>query len=89
MVQLELYHHVPVVAVIGLSLFIWRELTVEHPILDLRLYMRRNVGMTQLVLFMVGLSLYTSTVMIPLFLQEIMGYNARQAGEAVSAARSC
>lgn len=73
-----------VIAAVTFALFIWRELNVEHPILDLRLYMRRNVGMTQLVLFMVGLSLYTSTVMIPQFLQEIMGYSARQAGTAVS-----
>jgi DHA2 family multidrug resistance protein len=73
-----------VVAVVTLALFIWRQLVVVHPILDLRLYMRRNVGMTQLVLFMVGLSLYTSTVMIPQFLQELMGYNARQAGMCVS-----
>jgi MFS transporter, DHA2 family, multidrug resistance protein len=73
-----------VVAVITFSAFIYRELHVEHPIIDLRLYMRRNVGMTQLVLFMVGMSLYTSTVLIPQFLQEIMGYNARQAGMAVS-----
>jgi MFS transporter, DHA2 family, multidrug resistance protein len=73
-----------VVAAVGLAAFIWRELHVEHPIIDLRLYMRRNVGMTQLVLFMVGMSLYTSTVLIPQFLQEIMGYSARQAGTAVS-----
>ncbi len=73
-----------VVAVITFVLFIRRQLTVVHPILDLRLYMRRNVGMTQLVLFMVGLSLYTSTVLVPQFLQEIMGYSARQAGMAVS-----
>jgi DHA2 family multidrug resistance protein len=73
-----------VVTVVTLSLFIWRQLVIEHPILDLRLYMRRNVGMTQLVLFMVGMSLYTSTVMIPQFLQELMGYNARQAGMCVS-----
>ena len=61
-----------------------RELSVEHPILDLRLFGRRNVGMTQLVMFMVGVSLYSSTVLIPQFLQEIMGYSARQAGMAVS-----
>jgi DHA2 family multidrug resistance protein len=46
--------------------------------------MRRNVGMTQMVLFMVGVALYSSTVLIPQFLQEIMGYSARQAGEAIS-----
>ncbi len=73
-----------VVAAVGLAAFIWRELHVEHPILDLRLIMQRNVGMTQLVLFMVGLSLYATTVLIPQFLQEIMGYSARQAGEAIS-----
>ena len=73
-----------VIAVVAFSCFLYREFHVEHPVLDLRLYMRRNVGMTQLVLFMVGLSLYTSTVFIPLFLQEIMGYTARQAGTAVS-----
>ena len=73
-----------VIAVIGLALFFWRELTIDHPVLDLRLFARRNVGMTQLVMFMVGVALYSSTVLIPEFLQEIMGYSARQAGMAVS-----
>jgi DHA2 family multidrug resistance protein len=73
-----------VVAVVGLVLFIWRQLHVEHPILDLRLLMRRNVGTTMFVMFMVGVSLYSSTVLIPQFLQEIMGYSAEQAGMAVS-----
>jgi DHA2 family multidrug resistance protein len=72
------------IAVIGLSLFFWRELSINHPVLDLRLFGRRNVGMTQLVMFMVGVALYSSTVLIPQFLQEIMGYSARQAGMAVS-----
>jgi DHA2 family multidrug resistance protein len=73
-----------VIAAVGMALFFWRELTIEHPVLDLRLFLRRNVGMTQLVMFMVGVSLYSSTVLIPEFLQEIMGYSARQAGMAVS-----
>jgi DHA2 family multidrug resistance protein len=73
-----------VVSVAGLGLFIWRELHVEHPILDLRLIARRNVGMTQLVLFTVGVSLYSTVVLIPQFLQEIMGYSAVQAGAAIS-----
>jgi DHA2 family multidrug resistance protein len=73
-----------VVALVGLAVFMVRELSIEHPILDLRLFGQRNVGMTQLVMFMVGLSLYSSTVLIPQFLQQIMGYSARQAGMAVS-----
>jgi MFS transporter, DHA2 family, multidrug resistance protein len=73
-----------VIATAGLILFIWRELIIEHPILDLRLFARRNTAMSQFVLFMVGVALYSSTVLIPQFLQEIMGYTARQSGMAVS-----
>jgi MFS transporter, DHA2 family, multidrug resistance protein len=73
-----------VAAAVGLVVFLWREFQVDHPILDLRLYAQRNVGMTQLVMFMVGVALYSSTVLIPLYLQEIMGYSARQAGMAIS-----
>jgi len=73
-----------VVSAIGLVIFVWRQLQVEHPILDLRLFARRNVGTTMFVMFMVGVSLYSSTVLIPQFLQEIMGYSAEQAGMAVS-----
>ena len=67
---------------------IWRELRHRNPVVDLRLFGRRNVGVTQFVMFMVGVSLYSSTVLIPQFLQEIMGYSARQAGMAVSTAES-
>ncbi|MDR3771823.1 MAG: DHA2 family efflux MFS transporter permease subunit, partial [Terracidiphilus sp.] len=73
-----------VVAAVGLAIFVWRQLHVEHPILDLRLFAQRNVGTTMFVMFMVGVSLYSSTVLIPQFLQEIMGYSAEQAGMAVS-----
>jgi len=73
-----------VVAAVGLVIFVIRQLNVEHPILDLRLLAQRNVGTTMFVMFMVGVSLYSSTVLIPQFLQEIMGYSAEQAGMAVS-----
>ena len=73
-----------VIAVIGLTIFVIRQLHVEHPILDLRLFVQRNVGTTMFVMFMVGVSLYSSTVLIPQYLQEIMGYSAEQAGMAVS-----
>jgi DHA2 family multidrug resistance protein len=69
---------------ISFLLFLYRELHVEHPIVDLRLFKRRNIAMTQFVMFMVGASLYSTTVLIPQYLQEVMGYSARQAGEAIS-----
>jgi len=74
-----------ILAVIAFAVFLWRELSVFHPIVDLRLFKRRNIAMTQLVMFMVGASLYSTTVLIPQYLQEVMGYSARQAGMAISA----
>ncbi len=72
------------IAGIGLIAFLWRELTAEHPIIDLSLYRSRNFSMTQLVMLVIGASLYATTVMIPQFLQEIMGYTATQAGMVLS-----
>jgi MFS transporter, DHA2 family, multidrug resistance protein len=73
-----------VAAAVGIVVFISRELSTDHPIVDLRLFKRRNFTMTQIVMFMVGASLYSSTVMIPQFLQQLMGYTAEQSGLALS-----
>ncbi len=70
---------------VGVILFLVRELTTEHPIVDLQLFRKRNFAMTQLVMFMVGASLYSTTVLIPQFLQQLMGYSAERAGMAISA----
>ena len=72
------------VAGIGLIAFLWRELTTPHPVIDLKLYRSRNFSMTQLVMVVIGASLYATTVMIPEFLQEIMGYTATEAGMVLS-----
>ena len=74
---------------LALVIFVFRQLHVEHPILDLRLLLRRNVGTTMFVMFMVGVSLYSSTVLIPQFLQEIMGYSARAGGHGCLDRRNC
>ena len=73
-----------VLAGIGLVAFLWRELTAEHPIVDLSLYRSRNFAMTQLVMLVIGSALYATTVMIPQFLQEILGYTATEAGMVLS-----
>ncbi|MBW4037581.1 MAG: DHA2 family efflux MFS transporter permease subunit [Acidobacteria bacterium] len=71
-------------AFFGLIAFLYRELTIEHPILDLSLYRKRNFAITQFVMLIIGAALYATTVMIPQFLQEMMGYTAMEAGLAMS-----
>ena len=70
---------------LGLIALLYREATAEHPIIDLSLYRRRNFAMSQLVMVVIGASLYSTTVMIPQFLQEMLGYTATDAGLALSA----
>ncbi len=72
------------IAAVGFIAFVWRELTAEHPILDLRLYKNRTFATTQFVMLVIGATLYATTVMIPQFLQEVMGYSATQAGAVLS-----
>ena len=74
-----------VISAAGFLAFLWRELHTEHPIVDLRLYKLRNFATTQFVMLMIGISLYSTTVLIPQFLQQLMGYSAEQAGLALSA----
>ncbi len=69
----------------GFVAFLYREWTAKHPIIDLSLYRRRNFAMSQLVMLFIGAALYSTTVMIPQFLQEVMGYTATEAGLALSA----
>jgi MFS transporter, DHA2 family, multidrug resistance protein len=68
---------VAVVALIGVMVWEW---THKHPIIDLHLFKDRSFGTGVLLMFMVGFALMSSTVLIPLFLQTMMGYSAEQAG---------
>jgi len=69
----------------GLIALLYREATAEHSIIDLSLYRRRNFAMSQIVMVVIGAALYSTTVMIPQFLQEMLGYTATDAGMALSA----
>ena len=73
-----------IIAGVGLIAFLWRELTTPHPVIDVALYKSRNFTMTQIVMLVIGGALYSTTVMIPQYLQEIMGYTATQAGMVLS-----
>jgi DHA2 family multidrug resistance protein len=68
------------VAVIGFVAFLVIETTVEHPIIDLSLLKDFNFGMTNLVLFIFGFGMFGSTFLLPLYLQNALGYTAYQAG---------
>jgi len=69
-----------IIAAIALALFLWIELTTEKPLLNLRLLFRRNFGFGIVANFLLGIALYGSVYILPVYLSRIQGYNAEQIG---------
>jgi len=68
----------------ALAAFIWWELHHEHPVVDLRLLKNANFARCVLMMFVMGGVFYAVTYMIPLFTQEMLGWNATTAGLCLS-----
>jgi MFS transporter, DHA2 family, multidrug resistance protein len=68
------------VSILALAVFITHELTTKHPLLDLRLLTNYNFGFCNLILFIFSMGMFGSTFLLPLFLQNSLGYTAMQAG---------
>ena len=69
-----------VISAIALTAFLWIELTATRPLLNLRLLFRRNFGFGILANFLLGIALYGSVFILPVYLSRIQGYNAEQIG---------
>jgi MFS transporter, DHA2 family, multidrug resistance protein len=69
-----------IIAVVALSLFLVIELTAKKPLLNLRLLGRRNFGFGILANFLLGIALYGSVFILPVYLARIQGYNSEQIG---------
>ncbi|MDE1991084.1 MAG: DHA2 family efflux MFS transporter permease subunit [Rhizobiaceae bacterium] len=69
-----------VIAAISLTLFLIIELKTAHPLLNLRLLVRRNFGFGIVANFLLGIALYGSVFILPIYLTRIQGYNSEQIG---------
>ncbi|HZU44300.1 MAG TPA: DHA2 family efflux MFS transporter permease subunit [Terriglobales bacterium] len=72
-----------IMAIIGLVGFVVRELVTEHPIVDLRVFKVRTYATGVFLMTSLGFVLYGSLVLIPIFLQTLLGYPSLQAGWAM------
>jgi DHA2 family multidrug resistance protein len=71
-----------IIAIVALAALVVRELTHENPIMDLRLLKLRNFATAVTFGFILGMVLNGTTVLIPQFLQNFLGYNSQLAGMA-------
>ncbi|WP_172980495.1 DHA2 family efflux MFS transporter permease subunit [Tardiphaga sp. P9-11] len=72
------------VALISLATFVWIELTVEKPLIRLRLLMGRNFGVGTIAMTLLGFALFGSVYILPAYLGQAQGYNAEQIGSVMA-----
>ncbi|HEY2734939.1 MAG TPA: DHA2 family efflux MFS transporter permease subunit, partial [Polyangiales bacterium] len=66
--------------VIGLIVFVWRSLTAENPVVDLRVLRYRSLWAGSILSIVVGIALYGALFAIPIFAQSILHFTAQQTG---------
>jgi MFS transporter, DHA2 family, multidrug resistance protein len=72
-----------IVSVASLLFVIFWEWTRKDPIIDLHLFQDRTFASANFLMFMLGFALLGSTLLLPLFMQTMLGYTAQQSGFAL------
>src|SRR5271156_3499103 len=73
-----------IVAAVFLSTFVWIELTVQKPLVQLRLLARRNFGIGVLANVLLGFALFGTVYILPQYLGQVQRYNAEQIGNVLA-----
>ena len=76
-----------VIAAASLLFLIYWEWTHKDPVIDLHLFTNRTFAAANILMFMLGFALLGSTVLLPLFMQTLLGYTAQQLGTGAVAGR--
>ena len=72
-----------ILAGIFVPIFLVREFMAEKPLVKLRLIASRNLGLSTLVAFVLGVGLYGTIYLIPVYLSEVQGYSPTLIGETL------
>lgn len=73
-----------VLAAVGLVGFVWHALTARDPVVDLRLFKERTYASGVALITAQGFGLYGSLILMPVFLQTLLGYPPLEAGLAMA-----
>ncbi|GGH68522.1 DHA2 family multidrug resistance protein [Filimonas zeae] len=74
-----------IAAIVTLTLFIWYELRIKNPAVNIRVLGDRNLAFTTIFTFVTGLGLFTSVFVYPVLAQRVLGYTAYETGLALLA----
>ncbi len=71
-------------AAVMLTTFVIWEWHTDHPVVDVKLFKGRTFATANVMMFVLGVTLFGTTVLLPQYLQVLMGYSAQDAGMALS-----
>jgi DHA2 family multidrug resistance protein len=71
------------VSAVAAVLFFWRMLVRRDPLVELRAFANANFAFGSLFSFVLGIGLYGSVYLVPLFLGRVRGYDSLQIGETM------
>ena len=69
------------ISAIALTVFVTTELTVKEPLMDLKLLLNHNFGISNIIMLIFGIGVFGGIFLLPLYLQNSLGYTALQSGE--------
>src|SRR5260370_2413607 len=69
-----------VISAACLSAFVWHELTTEYPVVDLRILKSRQLAVGVLFGLVLGVCLYATIFVLPVYLQNLQNFTAEQTG---------
>jgi len=72
-----------IVSAVASVFFFWRMFAYRQPIVDLRTYANRNFALGSFYTFLIGVGMYGTTYLIPLFLAQVRGYSSLEIGTTV------
>ena len=73
------------ISAVSFIVLIWWELRVDEPIINLRIFQNRNFTLGTMLVGIIGVTMYATLTVQPMFLQSLLGYNAYNTGLSVSA----
>lgn len=68
------------ISAVTFILFLFIEFTVKTPLINLHIFRDRNFSFANIVIFIFGIGMFGSTFLIPLYMQDTLGYSAFEAG---------
>ena len=72
-----------ITSLVSFVLLIWRELTIDEPVINFRVLMNRQLAGGVAIGAFLGLALYGSVFVLPVFLQGLHGFTANQTGMVI------